>query len=184
MAFLEERAERQVLPVEADRPADRAVRVDHARGTDPDAEEGARGLTPDVVDELVDELDGLLAVTALELAGAFRGELAAQVREGGGEGALAEVERDDGPRVVLQGDEGRLLAAGARAAADVLARPSRSRSATSSPTLVLVRPVRRAMSARLTAQVVERAEHEGRVVGAGLGMGRLGREFGACHGWV
>ena len=95
VALLEDPRERQVLPVEVDRPADRAVRVDHARRADPDAEEGARGLTPDVVDELVDELDGLLAVTALELAGAFRGEFAAQVREGGGEGALAEVERDD-----------------------------------------------------------------------------------------
>ena len=184
MALLEDARERQVLPVEVDRPADRAVRVDHARRADPDAEEGARGLTPDVVDELMDELDGLLAVTALELAGAFRRELAAQVREGGGEGALAEVERDDASGVVLEGDEGGLLAAGARAAADVLGQAVplqvRDELADAGP-----RESRQPgdVGAADRTQVVERAQDERRVVGAGLGMGRLGREFGARHGW-
>ena len=82
VALLEDPGERQVLPVEVDRPADGAVGVDHARGADADAQDRARGLAPDVVDELVDELDGLVAVAAFEVAGALRGQLAAEVRRG------------------------------------------------------------------------------------------------------
>ena len=163
------RAERQVLPVEVDRPADRAVGVDQARRADPDAEEGARGLTPDVVDELVDELDGRVAVTALELAGALRGDLAAQVRERGGERALAEVEGDDGPGVVLEGDEGRLLAAGARAATDVLGQAIRAQVRDE---LADAGPRQAGQAGDVRAadrpEVVERAQDEGRVVGARL----------------
>ena len=125
-----------------------------------------------------------LAVTALEVAGALRGQLAAQVREGGGEGALAEVERDDGPGVVLERDEGRLLAAGARAAADVLgqavALEVRDELADAGAGQAGESGDVRAAD---RTQVVEGAQDEGRVVGAGLRVGGLGREFGACHGW-
>ncbi len=62
------------------------------------------------------------------------------------------------------------------------ARPSASRSATSSPTLVRVRPVRRAMSARRDrAEVVERAQDQAGVVRPGLRVGRLEGVLDACH---
>ena len=54
-----------------------------------------------------------------EVAGDPFADLAAEVEEGRGEGALAEVEGDDLAGVVDERDERRLLAAGGRAAADV-----------------------------------------------------------------
>ena len=54
--LLEDPGERQVLPVEADRPADRAGLVDDARRPDADAEDRAGRRGSDFVDELVDDL--------------------------------------------------------------------------------------------------------------------------------
>ena len=68
---------------------------------------------------LVDDRDRLVAITTLQVTGRAGRELAAEVGEGGSERALAEVERDDRPRVGVERDEGRLLATGARAAADI-----------------------------------------------------------------
>ena len=115
-----------------------------------------------------------VAVAAFEVAGALRRQVAAEVREGGGEGPLAEVEGDDGPGVVLEGDEGRLLAARAGAATDVLGQAvalqvrdelADARAGEAGEA--------RDVGAADRAQVVERAQDEGRVVGAGLRVGGL-----------
>jgi hypothetical protein len=174
VAILEELGEWQVLPVEVDRPTDRAVGIDDARRADTDAEDRGGGLTPDVVDELMDELDGLLTVAAIELAGAFRGELAAQVGEGRGESALAEVERDDAPRIVLERNECRLLTARAGAAADVLgeAIPRQVRDQLANAGAGEAGQPGDVGAADGT-QVVQGAQDECRVVGAGLRMGGL-----------
>ena len=104
----------------------------------------------DLVDQVVDEGDRRVAVRAVEVPADPLADLAAQVEEGGGEGALAEVEGDDVAGVVDERDERRLLAAGAGAAADLAGEALAARGrATSSPTEVRVRPVRRAISARL-----------------------------------
>ncbi len=109
-----------------------------------------------------------------------RGDLAAEVRERRGEGALAEVERDDRPGAGVEGDEGRLLAAGARAppdidrqallleVADELADARAGEAGQSGDVSPGDRP-----------EVVERAEDQRRVVRAGLRMGRLRRELRA-----
>ena len=130
------------------RPADRAGLVDHARRADADAEDGGGRGRSDLVDELMDDIEGHVAIAAFQVATRAGGELAAEVRKGGGERAFAEVEGDDRAGVGVECDEGRLLAAGARAAADVGGQAVALEVATSSPTLVRVRPVRRAMSAR------------------------------------
>ena len=105
--------------------------------------------------------------------------------EGGGEGALAEVEGDDGPGVVLERDEGRLLAAGARAAADVL---GEAVALEVRDQLADARPGQAGEAGDVRAadrtEVVEGAQDERRVVGSGLRVGGLGRELGACHGRV
>ena len=73
----------------------------------------------ELVDQLVDEGEGRVAVCAVQVAGDPLADLAAQVEERRRERALAEVEGDDVAGVVDERDEGRLLAAGARAAADL-----------------------------------------------------------------
>ena len=86
--------------------------------------------------------------------------------------------------VVLERDEGGLLAAGARAATDVLGQavPLQVRDELADAGSGQAGEAGDVRAADRT-EVVERAQDERRVVGAGLRVGRLGREFGARHGW-
>jgi hypothetical protein len=182
VALLEDPRERQVLPVEADGPADRAGPVDDARRPDADPEDRAGRRGADLVDELVDDVDGLLAVAAVEVAADPVGKLATEVGEGGREGALAEVEGDDGPGAGVQRDQGRLLATRARATPDIdrqafyfeiadqLADAGAGQASQAGD-----------VSARDRPEVVKGAQDKRRVVSAGLRVGRLRREFRACH---
>ena len=99
VALLEEAREREVLPVEADGPADRAVLVDDARRADTDAEDRGGRRRPDLVDQLVDDVDRLVAVAPIEVTRGSRRQFAAEVGKRRGEGPLAEVEGDDRPAV-------------------------------------------------------------------------------------
>ncbi len=88
-------------------------------------------------------------------------------------------------RVVDERDEGRGLAAGRWAAADFLRQALRGQLGDQ----VADRGPGQAgeagdLRAADRAEVVQRAQDEARVVRACLGVGRLGREFGACHGWL
>ena len=139
----------------------------------------------DLVDELVDEGDRVVAVAAVEVAAGAGGDLAAEVRERGGERSLAEVEDDDRPGVRVERDEGRLLAAGARAHADV---DGQAVALEVADQLADARPGQAGQPGDVRAgdraEVVEGAKDQRGVVRAGLRVGRLGRELGACHGRV
>ncbi len=176
----EDLRQRQVLPVEADRPADRAGLVDDARRSDADAEDRGRRGGAHLVDELVDQLECLVPVPTLEVAARSRRQLAPEVRERRREGALAEVERDDRAGVGIERDEGRLLAAGARASADVLGEAIALQVADE---LADAGPSEAGESGDVGAgdrpEVVERTKDERGVVRARLGVGGLRREFRA-----
>ena len=109
--------EREVLPVEVDRPADRAGGgVHEARRADADAEDraGLGGQHDELVDQGGQRRERLVAVEAVGGHLAGRADLAAEVDEGAGEHALAEVDRDDQPGVVDDLEQDRGLAAARR----------------------------------------------------------------------
>ena len=111
---------------------------------------GAGRLGSDLVDEAVDEVDGRVVAVAAVAVRLVRGVGRCGGSRARREGALAEVEDDDRPGVVAERDEVGCLPPVLVPLPTSLASLSRSRSATSSPTLVFVSPVRRAMSARET----------------------------------
>ena len=173
-------AEGQVLPVEVDRPADRAGRrVDDARRPDADPEEGRAG----VARRARRSARGRPRATASPSRPDDRSldrplDLAAQVHERGAEHELAEVEADDVAGVVDELEEDRRLAAGRRPAPDLARHARRAISSLiTSPTVVRVRPLSaRDLGAADRPEVVQRAQHERGVVRAGLLVGGLGRK--------
>ena len=118
----QEAAQREVLPVEVDGPADLAVGgVDEARGPDADAQEAAGGcLGDELVDEPLDRPQRGLAVATLDRHLDAAQDPAPQVHEGADEPLLAEVEADDDAGVLDDLHQDRRLAAARRAAPDLL----------------------------------------------------------------
>ncbi len=136
----------------------------------------------DLVDQVVDEGERRVAIGALDVAGGPALDVASQVEQPGREGALAEVERDDVAGVVDELDKGRRLAAGRGRLAgipgeallfelrDELADAGASQAGEAGDGCARDRP-----------EVVEGAEHQARVMGAGLRVGRLGWKLRAGH---
>ena len=122
---------------------------DDARRADTDAEDRLVRAGQQVVDQIVDDVDGRVAIGAVEVARDPPAQLTAEVDECASERPLTEVEGDDVACVVDERHEGRRLATGARAPARLsrqallsrARRPARRRD-------VRVSPVRRAISAR------------------------------------
>ena len=109
-------------------------------------------------------------------------DLAAQVEQGRGEGPLAEVEGDHVAGVVDERDEGRLLAAGARATADLSGQALLLEFSDELPDRGAGQAGEAGdLRAADRAEVVDGAEDQAGVVGTRLGMRRLGRELGPCH---
>ena len=121
VALLEERPEREVGPVEVDRPADDPrARVDDPRRADADAQEGRRIVGAQGVDKPEHELDRGVAVAPLEGQVDRAQDLASQVHDGTAEARLAEVEPDEVAAVRGHAQEDRRLAAARLPATDLL----------------------------------------------------------------
>ena len=120
VALVQELAQGQVLPVEVDGPADGAgARIDDAGRPDADAEERRPAARGQLVDDLVDDRQGLLAVEAGDVALGRRLDAAPKVHDGAAEAELAEIEADDLPGVIDELEEDRGLAARRRPAPDL-----------------------------------------------------------------
>ena len=178
-------AEREVGPVEVDGPADRAVAVDDARRADADARGSAcAGRRRISSIRSWTRASAVSPSRALDVAGGPRaGSSPRRSSSAGREGALAEVEGDDVAGVVDELDEGRRLAAGRGRRAgipgeallfelrDELADAGASQAGEAGD------------GSRATdrPEVVEGAEHQARVMGARLRVGRLGWKLRAGH---
>ena len=131
----------------------------------------------ELVDQAEDELEGVVAVAAVDRQLDDAADLAAEVDEGAGEDALAEVEADDLAGVADDAEEDRALATGRRAAADFLDHAVVEQLADD----VADGGPRQAgaagdLGAADRPEVIDGPKHEALVVLARLGVGRLGRE--------
>src|SRR6185503_17569243 len=116
----DDRAQRQVPPVEVDRTADRAgPTVDETGRPDPDAEERGRDPLEEAIEEVEDEVHRVVAVTAGDRQLDGSTDLAAEVDERPRELLLAEIQPDDEPRVLIDLEEDRRLAATRRTTANL-----------------------------------------------------------------
>ena len=161
--------------------------VDDARRADADAEDRLVRAGQDLVDQVVDQGEGGVAVLAVEVLADPFADLAAEVEKGCGEGSLAEVEGDHMAGVVDERDERRLLAAGAGAAADLLGEALLLELSDELPDRGAGQAGEAGdLRAADRAEVVDGTEDQAGVVGARLGVRRLGRELGPCHerDWV
>ena len=106
VALADEAAERQVLPVEADRPADGSGdRVDDPGRADADAHQRGVVCLDEFVHQPMYEFDRLVAVAAIERDPGRPAELAPEVDDLAAKFAFAEVDADQVARVIGDAQE-------------------------------------------------------------------------------
>ena len=144
--------QRRAVPAEVGRVDDHAGGVHDTRRTDADAEHRPGGRVDQLADEVVDQVDGVLAAAALERPAAPLLDVAGQVEQGARDDAVGgEVDRHDLAGLLGQLDQHRGLADPAldRGRGLASSSPSATRSPTTSETVTRVSPLERARSARL-----------------------------------